>query len=114
MLMHYNYNTITIRLQCNYDTITIQVQYQHNVGQAWETESAAWRAGTGLYEYANLIRYPLFLETSDRANVRFDEHATRLCQFGTDEKNTQTDSHQSLKELLLLVTKIWYQEDCTI
>ena len=34
MLMQYNYNTITIRLQCNYDTITIQVQYQHNAGQA--------------------------------------------------------------------------------
>ena len=41
-----------IRLQCNYDTITVQVQYHHNVGQAWETESAAWRAGTGLYEYS--------------------------------------------------------------
>ena len=42
---------MSIQLQCNYDTITIQVQYQHNVSQAWETESAAWRAGTGLYEY---------------------------------------------------------------
>ena len=51
MLMQYNYNTITTRLQCNYDTITIHVQYQHNAGQAGETESAAWRTGTGLYEY---------------------------------------------------------------
>ena len=27
------------------------VLFQHNVSQARETESAAWRAGTGLYEY---------------------------------------------------------------
>ena len=53
MVMQYNYNTIMIRLQCNYDTVTIQVQYQHIVGQAWETESAAWRTGTGLYEYGS-------------------------------------------------------------
>ena len=42
-------------LHYHYDTITMLLRYMFNIVIVWvvlkETESAAWRTGTGLYEY---------------------------------------------------------------